>query len=153
MTPQIHFLRHYTVLFVGFSFADKYVRDLLKAIKEEYRSSLTPDRRRHFAMMSTGLFDERGSRYFQHIGVRPILYKDHSEIPALLGELYISGLVKDYESDDITLAWVDRHTHKILQQNGPSLRSHQYWSNLLDCRNGGLPASYDRTPALQAPAG
>lgn len=148
MTPQIHFLRHYTVLFVGFSFTDKYVCDLLQAIKKEYQSSQTPERKRHFAMISAGLFNERGGGYFQRIGVRPIIYRDHNEIPDLLGELYASGLIKDYETDDITLATVDRHTHKVLQQHGPSLKSRQYWLNLLHCRNGGLPASYGRTSQL-----
>ena len=150
MTTQIHFLRHYTMLFVGFSFADKYVCNLLEAIKEEYRSSQTPDRKQHFALVSAGLFNERGGSYFRRIGVRPILYRDHNEIPFLLGELYVSGLIKDYESDDITLAWVDRHTHKVLQQDGPSLKSQQYWSNLLDCRNGGVPASYDKPPVASS---
>jgi hypothetical protein len=35
MAPQIHYLRHYTVLFIGFSFADQYVCTLLRRLKKD----------------------------------------------------------------------------------------------------------------------
>lgn len=141
MTPQIHFLRHYTILFVGFSFADKYVCKLLEKIRLEYSQPPTSDRKQHFAMIPISLFKQHGNNYFRRIGVRPIVYKHHQDVPSLLGDLYLSALTKEYPAGEVPLAWVNRHSHKVLQQHGSVLKPDQYWQALLSCRNGALPLS------------
>jgi hypothetical protein len=75
-------------------------------------------------------------------GVRPIVYKDHKAIPNLLGKVYISGLFADNGSDQVSLPLVQKITHGKLARAVTTLTDNEYWSALLECRNGGLPASY-----------
>lgn len=92
MGPQVHYLRYFTVLFIGFSFADDYVNGLLKRVNSSY---LSYTGRTHFALLPEKEADAKGRRFFTEIGVTPITYVDHSEIPYLLGTVYTAGLAAD----------------------------------------------------------
>jgi hypothetical protein len=97
MGPQIHFLRYYTVLFIGFSFTDEYVNELLRRVNRDY---LRHTARTHFALLHEPEVRKRGDRLFSELGVTPIKYSNHEEIPDLLGRLYQAGLVTDRILDE-----------------------------------------------------
>ncbi len=81
---DIH-LAHYTTLFIGFSFNDRYFLNYLQSLAEKPQTPV------HFAFMCNkerrpaGLLDELAKTR-----VRPILYADHIQIPDLLKTLYLS---------------------------------------------------------------
>jgi hypothetical protein len=139
MTPQIHYLRHYTVLFVGFSFTDKYVCNLLRELRREYSLSQGSHKREHFALIPAALFETRGSEYFRRMGIRTLIFREFGEIPTILGELYTSALMSNRGLETIQIAWVDRKTHHLKDKDGPRLKIQECWKILLDCRNGALP--------------
>ncbi len=92
MGPQIHYLRYFTVLFIGFSFADEYVRKLLRQIYKDY---LFDAGRTHFALLQEKIVKKYGESFFSEMGISPITYDKHEKIPEILGQLYKAGLVTD----------------------------------------------------------
>lgn len=92
MAPQIHFLRYFTVLFLGFSFSDEYVCTLLRRINHDY---LRHADRTHFALVSEQELHDRGEPFYSDLGVTPIPYATYAEIPELLGAVYRAGLAAD----------------------------------------------------------
>ncbi len=95
MGPQIHILRHYVVLFVGFSFRDWKVNQLLETLNRERAGR--DDRLYHYAIMKRDQLDaERRQFLEQELGVRPLLIEAFSQIKDLLGHLYRQALVHDH---------------------------------------------------------
>jgi hypothetical protein len=128
MGPQIHYLRYFTALFIGFSFTDKYVCNLLKQVNRDY---LQHTNRTHFALLPNYEIQAKGQNFFEEIGVSPIGYSNHSEIPDLLEKIYESGLIADQilsgksENSDIIIPEVLVRTHL------PTTRSYGYPSKAI----------------------
>jgi len=98
MGPQIHILRHYAVLFIGFSFRDKWVNHLLTKLNEERRDR--KDRLYHYALLWKDEIDARGAApFFDELGVKTIPLDNHSQIKDLLGHLYQQALVYDHAGE------------------------------------------------------
>ena len=144
MGPQIHYLRYYTVLFVGFSFADEYVLRLLRHVHEDYLGHAD---RTHFALMTKEEARAKGDNFFAEIGVTPITYGRHDEIPEWLGRLYSAGLAADriLEGDQPTaptrLPEVQTKSHQ------PTGRRYSYshaaiWQIVQHSRNEGVGARF-----------
>jgi hypothetical protein len=152
MGPQVHVLRHYRTLFVGFSFRDVWVNDLLRTLKEERRKY---DKTfRHFTLMRRSDIEEKEEGFFDSIGVVPIPLNCYTQIPECLGRLYEEGLKEDYGAGDIVLPLVPRaHGCSAVETGEPAntiqeeqaakpkrkesfrLSSEQYWEELCACRN------------------
>jgi hypothetical protein len=99
--PQVHLLRHHTVLFVGFSFRDRWVRDLLRQIREERELSEKRSagrRRTHFALVPATDVARRGADFFADLGVEPIPWTQPSEVVDVLSALYVAGIAHDISS-------------------------------------------------------
>jgi len=133
MVHQIHFLRGYSVLFIGFSFLDKKVRQLLKDIDSE----LDGHDRNHFAFVSKGEFDRQTATkadFYEEMGVVPIVYASPRQIPKLLGRLYTAGLTYDHRGVQIPLEWVTTHSHIPSALERASVSASGYWNALLRSR-------------------
>jgi len=79
------FLCCYSTLFIGFSFEDQYL------CRELERISKLPQAKTHYALLRRG--DDRPSELLEEIGharVQPILYDEHSQIPKILKDVYLS---------------------------------------------------------------
>ena len=100
MGPQIHILRHYAVLFIGFSFRDFMINELLTNLNKE--RSKRNGRLYHYAIMRDKDISSKGKGYLENtLGVKPILVDEFSKIKDILGHLYQQGLVHDYQGDEI----------------------------------------------------
>jgi hypothetical protein len=140
--PQVHVLRHYATLFVGFSFRDEWVNGVLKNLEEERRGR--PDRIYHYALVSADTLKDKGPLWFERHGIRAIAWKAPEEIVQLFGDLYLSGLhhtVRQYGGIDLVQFEVGRST---VQPTGKLKRVHskniEYcWNMLLASRLGRIP--------------
>jgi hypothetical protein len=132
MLPQIHYLRNYTTLFVGFSFSDERVNNLLKDIHIE----LSSHNRSHFALVSEKEFKYLGKNFYQEIGIVPIRYATPKEIPERLGELYRAGLEADQKDagDEMYIPWVTVKQHKSSTLPPRCTATLEYWNALLCSR-------------------
>ena len=133
MLHQIHYLRSYSVLFIGFSFSDKLVRGLLKDIHNELKSHM----RNHFAFLSESDFDEQVGRdrgFYDEMGIVPITYSTPKEIPDLLGKLYRAGLEADHKGESIPIAWVTSRSHRWSSRKPSTTSATGYWDALLGSR-------------------
>ena len=134
MGPQIHVLRHYATLFIGFSFRDRWVNGLLRRLSEEREERTSGDRLYHYALMKREEVQSKGETFFAELGVKPIALNDFDEIPRLLGHLYQQALTHDYVENGIELPIVEKQTGK--RTGGHAyLSSDQYWKDLCACRN------------------
>ena len=98
--PQVYRLRHHTVLFVGFSFRDRWVRDLLRQIREERELSekrSAEGRRTHFALLPATDVARRAADFFADLGVEPIPPTQPSEVVDVLSPLYVAGIAHDMD--------------------------------------------------------
>jgi len=133
MGPQIHILRHYSVLFIGFSFRDWEVNNLLKNLNKE--RSERRDRLYHYAIMKKDDIDAKGIDYFQNeLGVKPIAIDDYFQIKNLLSHLYQQALVYDHQkSTKIKLAFYEGKTNS--KEDKPVyLAPSEYFEELYKCR-------------------
>ena len=153
MGTQIHILRHYSVLFVGFSFRDEKVNDLLFKLNGERKGR--KKRLYHYALMKQNDIDDRkvvkGEKFFDEIGVNPIKIKSYDQIPFVLKQLYISGLIKDHNGKRISLPVVPKarvnkkdkeKSKQVIHQISKSkklnevvIKADDYWDHLIKCRN------------------
>ena len=134
MGPQIHVLRHYATLFIGFSFRDRWVNDLLKHLNEEREERAPGDRLYHYALMLRDAVQSKGESFFMELGVKPIALDDFDEIPCLLGYLYQQALAQDGGEKGVELPIVEKRTGK--RTGGHTyLSPAQYWDDLYACRN------------------
>jgi sirohydrochlorin ferrochelatase len=134
MGPQIHVLRHYATLFVGFSFRDRWVNGLLKRLNEEREERAPGDRLYHYALMKRDDVQSKGESFFSKLGVKPIALNDFKEIPRLLGHLYQQALAQDDGEKGIELPIVEKRTGKRTGRQ-VHLAPAQYWDDLYACRN------------------
>jgi len=133
MGPQIHVLRHYTALFIGFSFRDPWVDGLLRRLNEEREERTPGERLYHYALMKREEVQSKGEGFFTGLGVKPIALNDFDEIPRLLGHLYQRVLAHDY-GNRIELPIVEKRTGKRTGGH-VYLSPDQYWKDLRACRN------------------
>jgi len=158
MGTQIHILRNYRVLFVGFSFRDRWVNDLLTELnkKQVERAQSGKTRAYHYALMEEDEIENKetefGKDFFTSKGVHPIGLQKYTQIPLLSKTLYTDALKWDYGVDHIPLPIVLKQTKNVgmsiqpiksvLAANSkmPSLDLKyidldQYWEHLYRCRN------------------
>lgn len=129
MLHQIHYLRGYSVLFIGFSFSDEKVRQMLKDINQE----LSSRNRNHFAFLSQrslAKFTADNVNYFKEMSIAPIPYSKTDEIPDLFGKLYQAGLETDHRGSKIPIVWVNPRNHDPSKREPRNLTSKEYWDAL-----------------------
>jgi len=136
MGPQIHYLRYFTVIFIGFSFEDKYVCNLLRQINKDYLKSA---KRTHLALVSQKEVDSKPDSFYDEMGITPVIYTNHKDIPDLLFKVYRAGLQKDNEltnssSDCVILPQLKNRIHT------PTGKNYKYshegiWDIMMSCRN------------------
>ncbi len=133
MGPQIHILRHYVALFIGFSFRDWKVNDLLKKLNRERAGR--HERLHNYALMKRDQVDEKRRKYFQEeLGVKPILVDEFSQIKDLLSHLYRQALVHDHPgSPGIALPTYEGR-HKTKGDRPLCLTPEEYFEELYRCR-------------------
>jgi hypothetical protein len=133
MGPQIHILRHYTVLFIGFSFRDKWVLQLLKALDHERRER--KDRLYHYAIMKKEEVAANGLNYFRdELGIKPISIDNFSEIKNLLSHLYQQGLHRDYPGSKKIRVPTYRGKRQSGKDKPVFLTPAEYFEELYECR-------------------
>jgi len=133
MGPQIHVLRHYTVLFIGFSFRDNWVNDLLMTLNKERRQG--NEQLYHYAILRKDQVNAKGSDYFiNNFGVKPISIDDFSQIKNLLSHLYQQALIHDHRgSAKIELPLYEGKNNN--EQDEPVfLAPDEYFEELYNCR-------------------
>lgn len=146
MGPQIHYLRYFTVLFVGFSFNDEYVRKLLCHINKEY---LSHSGRTHFALLGEQEVQERDDSFFKDMGILPIEYKNYDEIPSILGQVYKAGLITDRIAEgkrpitqiELPGLFVRKHT---LTKHSYCYSIDNIWKIMRSCNNESVSANIVR---------
>ena len=131
MAPQIHYLRHYTVLFVGFSFQDEYVCRLLRRLKHDCGNSGTSS---HYAFLPN---DGVSDCNLAQLGVRAVRWHDPEDLANKIARIYQAGLVAD-GGEELRLPEVRPGDHI------PTGRVYRYpvervWGILSACRNEGIP--------------
>lgn len=146
MGPQIHYLRYFTVLFVGFSFDDQYVRKLLCRVYDDYLSHAGWT---HFALLERCLVEKKGKSFFTEMGIEPIEYEEHEEIPSKLGQVYGVGLATDrIIADEKSMSHVTL-PELLVKEHTVGQRQYHYshdaiWEIMQACRNEGVGASIVR---------
>ena len=135
MGPQIHILRHYAVLFIGFSFRDWKVNGLLKKLNKEREERKDKDRLYHYAIMKADKIDATGREYLKNeLGVKPISVDRFSEIKNLLSHLYQQGLMHDHHgSRKIGLPPYEGRSQNA-QDKPICLTPEEYFEELYHCR-------------------
>lgn len=88
--PLVHLLRHFSVLFLGFSFQDPWVSSLMADLEQDRRAR--KDRCYHYALLSAARLARRGRSWFLQRGVKPIAYEAPDEIATVLRDLYCAGV-------------------------------------------------------------
>ncbi len=84
------FLGCYPTLFVGISFDDERLLRRLEGLTRE------PKVLSHFALLKQGSVDSALlDRLHGSAGVQPILYEEHEQIPAIVGQVYQGGLSQE----------------------------------------------------------
>jgi len=132
IAPQIHLLRHYVTLFVGFSFRDAAVRGLLEELRREFQGT----NRSHFAFVDGGTYRRVRARGFEAMGVRPIVWEDPGEIREWLGRLYCAGLERDH-GKRVEIPLVRKVSHQPTGKRF-DLSAAACWELARSCRNGML---------------
>lgn len=94
----IHILRHYSVLFVGFSFRDSWINSTMEQLNKEREKRPEKDRLYHYAIMLRKSVEKKGKEFFENIGVKPIYIDSFCEIYTLVRDLYLSALGNDHKS-------------------------------------------------------
>ena len=131
MIPQIYLLRHYITLFVGFSFTDPKITELLGKVWNEYPESKQKNRW-NFAILRRSVNPHKQSAELKLLGVRPIFVTDYDEIPDLLGAIYTAGLQFDHPDGKVDLPFYEGRRMQ------PSLGKHSeqcknIWKMLYTC--------------------
>lgn len=154
MEPQLHVLRYYRTLFVGFSFRDDWVNNLLRKLKKEHAEH--DGDFCHYALIKRSEILAKRPAFFESLGIKPIALECYSQIPECLGRLYQEGLKEDYVTGDLPLPSVlktrapKRIAANKFTMEGPEhvasppgtsedkpyrLAPAQYWEELCACRN------------------
>ena len=148
--PQIHILRHYSVLFIGFSFRDFKINELLINLNKE--RSKRNKRLYHYAIMMRKDSASKGKEYFENtLGVKLILIDDFPQIKDILSDLYQQGFIYDHPGENkIKLAQYEGKS-KSDQDKPVYLSPAEYFDELFNCRlcsvQKGKTYVYDGLPA------
>jgi hypothetical protein len=143
--PQVHVLRHFPTLFVGFSFRDEHVNELLKTLADERRGRGP----QHFALVDSKALDAGRRDWFDARGVQAIRWCEPGEIPCLLAYLYAAGLESDIERsgsvriDEIEPGKGGRRTGRGV---GMALRDVSYLWKAVACADEGRVPKPPRWP-------
>jgi hypothetical protein len=128
MIPQVHLLRRYVTLFIGFSFDDPQISRLLRRIRNDFVEAGRTSRWNYGFMR---LADRNRRRDWDELGIRPLVVDDKFDaVPAALGALYTEGL--DADSGDGTLA-VPLYAAKKRLGTGFSVRTKDVWEMMFTC--------------------
>ena len=130
--PQVHILRHYSTLFLGYSFKDSRINELLRILHEERQ-----DRKYkaiHYAIIgdcSQGLLE-----FLEHeLGVNPIILDGYWQIRWVLRHLYAAGLAHDLESDVCKLPDNASYNEKKEKRRQCNFSLTECYDILWACRN------------------
>lgn len=134
----IHILRHYSALFVGFSFRDPWINDTLKRLNEERKERLKWDRLYHFALVHRKDIERRGIEFYRGKGVRPISLDSFDEVYDLLRDLYKSALLYNHGSGRIEVPRVKSRTRERTGEH-IYLTPDQCWELLFRARRLEIP--------------
>jgi len=150
MGPQIHILRHYTVLFIGFSFRDFKINELLINLNKE--RSKRKNRLYHYAIMRKKDIDSKDKDYFENtLGVKPILVDDFPQIKDILSDLYQQGFIHDHSGDKKIKLAQYKGKSKSEQNKLIYISPAEYFDELYNCRlcsvQKGKTYVYDGFPA------
>jgi hypothetical protein len=157
--PQVHLMRHYPTLFIGFSFSDQWIEEVLQTIHGEGRRYDDPGentRGRRFAIVKhedvNG--EEFSKRRLGHLhrklGVIPVVVNSFSEVPEVLGSLYKDALKRDLRDRRDRPASLEFEDETRAPRQAVSdkrrRRRHQYtveqsWTILHEMRDGKLPTT------------
>jgi hypothetical protein len=131
MIPQIYLLRHYITLFVGFSFTDAKITQLLEKVWQEYPVAKQKERW-NYAIVRKGVNPRQQAAELERLGVRPIFVMAYDDIPALLGAVYAAGLKDDYPYGQLELPLYEgRKMQPSLEKH--SLPCAKIWEMLYTC--------------------
>ena len=143
--PQVHVLRHYSALFVGFSFRDRWVNNLLEDLEVERRLR-GEERLFHYALVPSAMLDDEGTQWFAERGIKPIGWEEPGEIVDLLGDLYCAGI----RGTASQLGGIDlvefEPRSKTVRASGATVRldpsdAGYCWEALVGSRLGRMPAA------------
>jgi SIR2-like domain len=146
--PQVHLMRHYPTLFIGFSFSDQWIKKVLQTIHGEGRRYDDPGENTHrrFAIVNDkGFSEERLGRLSDDLGVVPVVVKGFSEVPTVLGSLYEDALERDLRGRPLSLQDETRAARDVVSDKRRR-RRHQYtaeqsWRILHEMRDGKFPTN------------
>jgi hypothetical protein len=131
MIPQIFLLRHYITLFVGFSFTDPKITELLGKIWKEYPAAKQKERR-NFAILRKGADPRKQTAELALLGVRPVFVTEYDDIPDLLGAVYEAGLQDDHPDGQLELPlYAGRKMQPCLGKH--SMPCAKIWKMLYTC--------------------
>jgi hypothetical protein len=144
--PQVHLMRHYPTLFIGFSFSDQWIEKVLQTIHGEGRRYDDPgeNTRRRFAIVNgKGFSKERLGHLRDDLGVVPVVVNSFSDIPAVLGCLYKDALEGDLRGRPLSLEDQTRAPREVISDKRRR-RRHQYtaeesWRILREMQDGKFP--------------
>ncbi len=80
------YLRNYTTIFIGFSFADAHFLEEVRAISSQGNQP------KHFALMRRGDVSNKLEGTLSMAGIQPVFYENHCQVPSLLAKVYESAL-------------------------------------------------------------
>ncbi len=142
--PQVHLMRHYPTLFIGFSFSDQWIEKILQIIHREGRRFDDPGEttRRRFAIVKGEEFSGRLDHLRDDLGVVPVVVKRFSEVPEVLGGLYEDALERDLRGRPVSLEDETSEPREEVSDKRRR-RRHQYtaeqsWTILREMRDGKL---------------
>ena len=149
--PQVHLMRHYPTLFIGFSFSDQWINKVLRTIHKEGRQFRDPgeNTRRRFAIVNGKKLSKRRLDRLDDLGVVPVVVNSFSEVPAVLGSLYKDALERDLPGRQgrrlLSLEDQTRAPREAVSDKRKR-RRHQYtaeqaWTILHEMRDGKFPTT------------
>jgi hypothetical protein len=145
--PQVHLMRHYPTLFIGFSFSDQWINKVLRTIHKEglqFHDSEENTRRR-FAIVNGKKFSKQCLDRLRKLGVVPVVVTSFAEVPAVLGSLYKDALERDLRGLPLSLEDQTRAPREAVSDKRKR-RRHQYtaeqaWTILHEMRDGKFPTT------------
>ena len=131
MISQIYLLRHYITLFVGFSFTDPKITELLGKVWMEYPAAKRKERW-NYAIVRKGVDPQKQAAELEPLGVRPVFVTEYDDIPNLLGAVYEAGLQDDHPDGQLELPlYAGRRLQPYLGKH--SMPCAKIWEMLYTC--------------------
>jgi hypothetical protein len=147
--PQVHLMRHYPTLFIGFSFSDQWINEVLQTIHSEGRRYNDPgeNMRRRFAIVNGKDFSNEYLGYLRDdLGVVPVVVNSFSDIPEVLGSLYQEALERDLPGRRLlSLEDQTRAPREVIsgkrRRRRPQYTAEESWRILYEMRDGKFPTT------------